>query len=304
MKAPDSDTQQLRSLFGGPAPQAFIRGPSTEEQATRSCSWMLRAALCRSASHVVVAQQYFRGAVRRPLHARQDFSARAMSSTSTKAVRVAEWGGPEVLKVENVALPAPGPGQARVRFLCHPTHSCSFATGRDLSCRLVDPRFFLHPSSPAYFLHGVGPGQGSRSWRQSCGYVHQARQLRSCVAVLPRPLCVCVCVWNFWHPVVPLNLSHSAQERGVRRETGAAVHAWQGKPARHPASHTRDSSPISCSHFCEPAARHSISNCHLRLHIAQEGAGEVVQVGAGVSTVAPGARVWFPKCVCFPRPGS
>jgi NADPH2:quinone reductase len=35
--------------------------------------------------------------------------------TTTKAIRIAQTGGPEVLRLEEVPLPAPGPGEARVR---------------------------------------------------------------------------------------------------------------------------------------------------------------------------------------------
>jgi len=35
--------------------------------------------------------------------------------TTTKAIRIAQTGGPEVLRQEEVPLPAPGPGEARVR---------------------------------------------------------------------------------------------------------------------------------------------------------------------------------------------
>ena len=39
----------------------------------------------------------------------------------TRAIRFTEIGGPEVLKVENVTLGAPGPGHARL----HPTHGAA-----------------------------------------------------------------------------------------------------------------------------------------------------------------------------------
>lgn len=67
----------------------------------------------------------------------------------TKAIRIHEFGGPEVMKLEDVEVPAPGPGEVK---LTHNAISVHFA---DIMIR--QGIYFLKPDLPATLgLEGVG----------------------------------------------------------------------------------------------------------------------------------------------------
>jgi len=70
-----------------------------------------------------------------------------------KAVRIHEFGGPEVLRYEDVATPAPGPGQVLVRVRAAATGPCLLARRLTKRRRIVAKR----ASRPPPFIGGSNP---------------------------------------------------------------------------------------------------------------------------------------------------
>jgi NADPH:quinone reductase-like Zn-dependent oxidoreductase len=82
-----------------------------------------------------------------------------------KAIRVTEYGGPEVLRLQEIETPEPGPGQARVQLA---------AEGVKL-CRYLHAAWLLPAASALYTrVGGLGPGM-DRSTRQD--FVAETRRL-------------------------------------------------------------------------------------------------------------------------------